>query len=93
MANAISVRTTLESENLRIPELLPFVGKKVHIIVVEDDLATAESPRARDAEQVPLQASPERTLGSLRDRLKVPEDFDEPLPADVQRAFEGQADE
>lgn len=30
-----------------------------------------------------------RMLGSLRGRLRVPDDFDAPLPEDVLRAFEG----
>lgn len=47
MANAISVYTTLESENLRIPELVPFIGKKVQILVVEVEPVTADSGRDR----------------------------------------------
>jgi hypothetical protein len=90
MANAISVHTTLESENLRIPELLPFVGKKVQIIVVEDDPVQADTARERDAEAAAgSPALPKRTLGSLHGLLRVPEDFDDPLPEDLMRAFEG----
>jgi hypothetical protein len=85
MANAISVHTTLESENIRIPELSPFIGKKVQIIVVEEEPATADS--ARDAENL---AAPARVFGSLRGSLNVPEDFDEPLPEEILRAFEGE---
>lgn len=29
-----------------------------------------------------------RTLGFLKDKLEVPQDFDAPLPADVQASFE-----
>ena len=83
MANAICVRTTLESETMRIPELLPFVGKRVQIIVVEEEPGGAE--RAAGAE-----ALPKRMLGSLRGVLEVPEDFDAPLPEEVRRAFEGE---
>jgi prevent-host-death family protein len=32
---------------------------------------------------------PQRRIGLLKGRLKVPNDFDAPLPDDVQRAFEG----
>jgi hypothetical protein len=85
MANAISVHTTLQSENLRIPELLPFVGKKVQIIVVEDEPVIEADARAAG-----LKTAPERTLGSLRGLLRVPEDFDDPLPDELQRAFEGE---
>jgi len=34
---------------------------------------------------------PERMLGSLRGALVVPEDFDDPLPEEILRAFEGEA--
>jgi hypothetical protein len=88
MANAISVRTTLRSENIRIPELLPFVGKRVQIIIVDDDLANAESPTPPDTSP-----APKRTLGSLRGLLAVPEGFDDPLPDEILCAFEGEADE
>jgi hypothetical protein len=94
MANAISVHTTLDSENLRIPELAPFIGKKVQIIVVEEEPVTAESGRDRVTENATEQpAPPKRTLGSLRGVLQIPDDFDDPLPDELQRAFEAEADE
>lgn len=40
-------------------------------------LVPLDRPRAR------------RVLGSLQGRLRVPDDFDAPLPEDVLRAFEG----
>jgi hypothetical protein len=92
MANAICVRTTLESDPMRIPELLPFVGKRVQIIVVEDEPAVPDSARDRGPGALPVEAAPRRTLGSLRGLLRVPEDFDDPLPDEIQRAFEGEAD-
>jgi hypothetical protein len=92
MANAICVRTTLESDNLRIPELLPFVGKKVQIIVVEDEPVPAGSAR-EPGSAAGAEVAPKRTLGTLRGRLQVPDDFDDPLPDDLLRAFEGEADE
>lgn len=33
-----------------------------------------------------------RTLGFLRGKLEVPEDFDAPLPAEMQAVFEGVAE-
>jgi hypothetical protein len=92
MANAICVHTTLESDNLRIPELLPFVGKKVQIIVVEDEPVPTAGGR-EPASAVGAEVPPKRTLGALRGRLHVPDDFDDPLPDDLIRAFEGEADE
>ncbi len=37
------------------------------------------------------QSSSGRTPGFLKDKLEVPQDFDAPLPADVQASFEGEA--
>lgn len=94
MANAISLHTTLESENLRLPELAPFIGKKVQIIVVEEEPVTGGEGRDRATESATEQpASPKRTLGSLRGLLHAPEDFDDPLPDELRRAFEGEAGE
>jgi hypothetical protein len=87
MANAICVRTTLESETVRIPELSPFVGKKVQIIVVEDEPAAARNDEPPNG----TEPVPGRKLGSLRGRLVVPDDFDDPLPDELLRAFEGEA--
>jgi hypothetical protein len=90
MANAICVHTTLESENMRIPGLSPFIGKRVQIIVVEDEPVRTDDARAREGEtEAGSRASASRKLGSLRGSLEVPEDFDDPLPEDIQRAFEG----
>jgi len=36
--------------------------------------------------------SSSRTLGFLKGKLEVPEDFDAPLPAEMQAAFEGVAE-
>lgn len=38
---------------------------------------------------VPIQRRPNRVLGRDAGLFEVPEDFDAPLPADLQRAFEG----
>jgi hypothetical protein len=89
MAQAIRIHTTVESENLRIPELAALVGKRVEVIVVEDDAGVGESRNGTSA----AHAAParERVLGSLRGLLHVPDDFNDPLPEDVLRAFEGDA--
>lgn len=87
MINAIRIRTTIESENLRIPELAALVGKRVEVIVVEDDTGGAAGAGAGSAA---TPAGPgKRVLGSLQGLLHVPDDFDAPLPPDVLRAFEG----
>lgn len=88
MINAIRIRTTIESDNLRIPELAGLIGKRVEILVVEDDAASAVAPVPDAASEA--RASRQRILGSLHGLLHVPDDFDDPLPEDVLRAFEGE---
>ena len=82
MVRAIRIHTTVESDTLRIPELAALVGKRVEIIVVEEDAARAQGDEASVAE-------PKRVLGSLRGLLHVPDDFDAPLPEELSRAFDG----
>jgi prevent-host-death family protein len=41
------------------------------------------------ARLVPVQRRARRTFGADRGLFEVPEDFNDPLPDDVQRAFEG----
>ncbi len=51
-------------------------------------IAKAGRPRAK---LVPLQARKEpRKPGCLKGKIWISEDFDDPLPADIQRAFEGE---
>ncbi|MBK8256222.1 MAG: hypothetical protein IPK82_26590 [Polyangiaceae bacterium] len=76
MINAIRVRTIIESDRLQIPELSKLIGRRVEILVVEDDAVTIGASQSA-AESA---AAFHRVLGSLRGKLHVPEDFDEPLP-------------
>ena len=88
MAHAIRVHTRVESDTLRIPELLPLVGKRVEVIVLEEEGAEGRGePEAQATE------APQRKLGALRGMMRVPEDLDAPLPEDVLRTFEGEAEE
>lgn len=82
MFNAIRMRTTVESDRLQIPELSKLIGRRVEILVVEEDVASQNAGEST--------ATSRRVLGSLRGKLRVPEDFDEPLPDELQRAFEGE---
>lgn len=86
MTHAIRVHTRVESDTLRIPELWPLVGKRVEVIVLEEE--GAEGPGEREAQAA---EAPRRQLGALQGMMKVPEDFDDPLPDDVLRTFEGEA--
>jgi len=78
MLNAIRIRTVVDSDVLKIPELLPLVGRTVEVIIVEDDPGAAEPVAAR----IPQ-------LGTLRGMVDIPDDFDAPLPEELLRAFEG----
>ena len=78
MLHAIRVHTRVDSDVLRIPELLPLIGRTVEVIIVED---------APNAAEAAAPAAPR--LGTLRGLVDVPDDFDAPLPEDVLRTFEG----
>ena len=78
MLHAIRVHTRVDSDVLRIPELLPLIGRTVEVIIVE------EAPSAAEAAPPPAPR-----LGTLRGLVDVPDDFDAPLPEDVLRTFEG----
>jgi hypothetical protein len=82
MISAIRIRTTIESEVLRIPELAALVGRRVEVIVVEEDVE--DVPDGVDAG-----AAKGRILGGLQGLLHVPDDFDDPLPEEILRSFEG----
>ena len=53
-------------------------------------IAKAGRPVAR---LMPLEAPPRRVSGRLKGRIWIAPDFDAPLPADIQRYFEGEDDE
>jgi hypothetical protein len=74
MLNAIRIHTRIDSDVLKIPELLPLVGRSVEIIIVEDDPRDAEATAPRGPR-----------LGTLRGMVDIPDDFDAPLPEDVLR--------
>ncbi len=89
MINAIRLRTVVESENVRIPELARLIGKQVEILVVEED-ATRSIADEGKATASDVQRAPQ--LGTLRGLVDIPENFDDPLPDEVLRAFEGGAE-
>lgn len=63
---AVRIRKRLDSSQLDIPELRPFVGKTVEIIVLEE--AEAATP-----------ARPPRKPGSAAGQITMSDDFNEPL--------------
>jgi hypothetical protein len=81
MISAIRIRTTIESEVLRIPELAALVGRRVEVIVVEEDVPDGVDAGASKGRRI---------LGGLQGLLHVPDDFDDPLPEEILRSFEGE---
>lgn len=82
MAKALKFHAVVSGHTLRLPDLGAFEGKRVEVIVVEED-----------AELPPTTVSAKRPLGILRGQLVVPEDFDAPLPPDIQRYFDGEGED
>lgn len=87
MANALKFHALVSGKTLPLPDLSAFEGKRVEVIVVEDEgqvhniaSATPESPR-------------QRPFGLYRGQFTVPDDFDAPLPPEIQKYFDGQGDE
>jgi hypothetical protein len=81
MAKALKFHAVVRGKTLPLPDLAAFEGKRVEVIVVEDE---TEAPPG------PVQC---RRFGTLAGQFVVPDDFDAPLPADVLAAFEGSEDE
>lgn len=82
MAQALKFHTVVSGKTMSLPDLSAFEGKRVEVIVVEEE-APAESgatPRGQ------------RPLGLLRGQFVVPDDFDAPLPSEIQQYFDGDAD-
>ena len=78
MAHALKFHAIVSGKTLVLPDLSAFEGKRVEVIVVEDEAPTAASaPRGR------------RQLGIMRGKITVPDDFDDPLPEEILRSFEG----
>ena len=79
MAQALKIHTVVSGKSLTLSDLGAFEGKRVQVTVTEED----------DQPVVPL---PRRELGLLRGKLWVAEDFDAPLPDDLQRYFDGESE-
>jgi len=83
MARALKIHTVVSGKTLTLSDLGAFEGKRVHVTVQEE--------LEQDVEQeVPL--LPRRELGLLRGSVWLADDFDAPLPDDIQTYFDGNAD-
>ena len=70
---AIKIKTRLESETIRSPELRKLIGKRVEIIILE--------------ETEPNTALPKRQPGSAKGEITVTNDFEKPLPIEIVQEF------
>jgi hypothetical protein len=82
MAHAMKFHAVVSGKTLVLPDLGAFEGKRVEVIVVEDEVAA-------DAPVQPVR----RVLGTMRGQFTVPDDFDAPLPDDIQAYFDGNGDD
>ncbi len=80
MAQALKIHAIVSGKTLTLSDLGAFEGKRVEVTVTEEDDQSAAAPPLR------------RELGLLRGKLWVAEDFDAPLPRDVQKYFDGESD-
>ena len=71
MLNAIRLRMRVDSDTLKIPELLTLMGHEIEVIIVDEDPGTTP---------VTLRKPRLGTLGGLVD---IPDDFDAPLPDEM----------
>ena len=85
MAQAFKFHALVSGKTLPLPDLSAFEGKRVEVIVVE------EEPNSKRGETMPELKSL-RPLGLYRGQFTVPDDFDEPLPAEIQKYFDGEGD-
>jgi hypothetical protein len=76
MAKALKFHALVRGRTLPLPDLGAFEGKRVEVILVEDEADERAAP-------------PGRCFGTLRGQFVVPDDFDTPLSDDVLSAFEG----
>jgi hypothetical protein len=78
MAHALKFHAIVSGKTFTLPDLSAFEGKRVEVIVVEDEVPSD------------LGVAPQsRPLGIMRGQFIVPDDFDDPLPSEIQRYFEG----
>jgi hypothetical protein len=85
MADALRIRTVISSKTLTISDLDRFVGKRVEVIVLEDDRPESEPPRSPVAPQ-------RRRFGTMAGKIEIADDFDAPLPEEIQKYFDGEGE-
>lgn len=83
MAEAIRFRTVVSGKTLTISDLGQFEGRRVEVIVLDDDPIETATPGT-------IRSRPKRRFGTLAGKIQVADDFDAPLPPEIQLAFEGE---
>jgi hypothetical protein len=78
MAKALKFHALVAGKTLPLPDLSAFEGKRVEVIVVEDEGAERAEPAT------------ERRFGTMAGEIEIAADFDAPLPREVEAAFEGE---
>jgi len=86
MAHALKFKTVVSGKTLTLSDLDAFVGKHVEVTVAEDESMNADDAAQRTAPPV------KRHFGTMAGKLEISDDFDQPLPPDIQRYFEGETD-
>ncbi len=87
MAQALKFHALVSGKTLPLPDLSAFEGKHVEVIVVEDE------GQGRSTTLTSTESPPQRPLGLYRGQFIVPDDFDAPLPPEIQKYFDGQGDD
>jgi hypothetical protein len=85
MAHALKIKTVVSSKTLTLSDLDAFVGKHVEVTVAEDE---SMNEVVADHSTRPTK----RRFGTMAGKIEIAEDFDQPLPPDIQRYFEGESD-
>ncbi len=86
MANALKFKTVVSGKTLTLSDLDAFVGKHVEVTVAEDESVNVDDAASPAAPPV------KRNFGTMAGKLEISDDFDRPLPPDIQRYFEGETD-
>ncbi len=79
MAQLLKIRARVSDKTLTLSELDAFEGKLVRVTIEE-------------AGPPPDPSLQKRELGLLRGKIWIADDFDAPLPSELQRHFEGGGD-
>lgn len=75
------------SMNVNIHEAKTHLSKLLRRVAAGEEIVIAKSGRPV-AKLIPLNSGASRVPGSAKDKVKIQDDFDAPLPKELQREFE-----